>query len=289
MSRTIDHVTFAGTDLDALREAFERAGFEPEYGGVHSNGITHMSLVGFADQSYVELISKTAEGADETSPWWDEQIDDDAGATAWAVPSDAIHEETERIAAGGLPTDGPEQFHRERPDGDRVEWELTRVGEGPQGSTYPMLIMDQTPLERRVSVTADAETTGLAGLRTVVLGTTTETSDEYVEGFETLFDTDQSGAIEHRSFGARITHFDDAPVGVATPLDEGTWLADRVESHGTLPCAYLLDVADRDVALDRFEVAETTDWTGDAVHWLDVSVGGKIGVYDGAYTGRRRP
>jgi hypothetical protein len=281
MSRTIDHVTFAGTDLGPLRAAFEHVGFEPEYGGVHSNGITHMALVGFEDQSYVELISKTEESVDETSPWWDEQIDSGAGATAWAVPSEEIDEETERIAAGGLPVDGPKQFHRERPDGDRVEWELTRVGEGPQGSTYPMLIMDHTPLERRVTVTADAETTGLAGLQTAVLGTTSEKSDRYIEGFETVFDTDRSGTVEHPSFGARITHFDDAPVGVATPLDDDSWLADRVGTHGTLPCAHLLAPADRDVALERFDVAETTGWTGDVVHWFDISVGGKIGVLDG--------
>lgn len=280
MSRTIDHVTFAGTDLGALRTAFEQAGFEPEYGGVHSNGITHMALVGFEDQSYVELISKTEESIDETSPWWDEQIDGGAGATAWAVPSEEIDEETERIAAGGLPVDGPEQFHRERPDGDRVEWELTRVGEGPQGSTYPMLIMDHTPLERRVTVTADAETTGVAGLGTVVLGTTAEESERYVEGFETLFDTERSRTVEQPSFGARVTHFDDAPVGVATPLDGETWLADRIGTHGTLPCAYLLDPTDLDVTLDRFEVAETTGWADDAVHWFDVSVGGMIGVRD---------
>lgn len=280
MTRTIDHVTFAGSDLDALREAFERAGFQPEYGGVHSNEITHMALVGFEDRSYVELISKTEESAEKTSPWWDEQIDSDAGATAWAVPSDSIHKETERIAAGGLSVDGPEQYHRERPDGDLVEWELTRIGTGPQGSTYPMLIMDHTPLDRRVSVTADAETTGLAGLRSVVLGTTAGEADQYVEGFETLFDTDRSTTVERPSLGIRITFFEDVTAAVATPLDDDSWLADRVATHGTLPCAYLLDLADRERALDRFEIAESTDWVDGTVHWFDIPVGGKIGGFE---------
>lgn len=280
MSRLIDHVTFAGSDLNHLRDEFEGAGFEPEYGGVHSNGITHMALVGFEDRSYIELISKTDERGEETSPWWDDQIDNDAGATAWAVPSDAIAEDTERLDSGGLPVEGPEQFHRERPDGDLVEWELTRVGKGPQGGTYPMLIMDHTPLERRVSVTADDEQTGIAGLGTVILGSSTAQASEYINGFETFFDTDRSVTVERPSFGARITHFDDAPVGIASPLGDDGWLADRIERYGTLPCAYLLRLSDRDTALDRFEFADTTDWNGGDIHWFDISIGGKIGVFD---------
>lgn len=277
--RTIDHVSFAGTDLDVLRETFERAGFEPEYGGAHSNGITHMAAIGFEDRSYIELISKREGMAEKKSPWWNEQIETDAGAAAWAVPSNAIGEDVARLRTDGLPVDDPEPFHRERPNGERIEWELAGIGEGPLGTTYPMLIMDHTPVERRVNVTATTETTGLVGVRTVIVGTTAARSDALVDGFETVFDSRRSSTVEYPDLGVQITHFEEAPVGVAVPLEEQTWLGERVETHGTLPCAYLLDATSETVALDRFTISGTTEWTGGTVHWIDVSVGGKVGIF----------
>lgn len=276
MTRTIDHVTFAGRDLEAMRAAFEAAGFEPVYGGTHSNGITHMYLVGFDDRSYVELISKNDPEA--TAPWWDEQIDADAGAAAWAVPSADIAADSQRLADAGFEVDGPEAFSRDRPDGGVVEWELTAVGSGEQGTTYPMLIMDHTPLDRRVDVTAPAAETGLAGLATTVVGT--DSFGSTVRGFERYFDVERAADVEQPGFGARVVRFDDAPVAVAEPLDDDSWLADRIDSLGTLPCAYLLEPADLEAALDRFAVGESTDWNGDAAHWFDVDIGGRLGVLE---------
>lgn len=61
MDRPIDHVVFAERDLDALEEIFSAAGFETSYGGKHSNGVTHMSLVGCGNRSYIELIFDSGE------------------------------------------------------------------------------------------------------------------------------------------------------------------------------------------------------------------------------------
>ena len=58
----VDHVTIAGSSLPALEEAFTKAGLRPEYGGPHSNGVTHMALLGFDDGSYIELISTLKAG-----------------------------------------------------------------------------------------------------------------------------------------------------------------------------------------------------------------------------------
>ena len=59
MTLTTDHVPIARSDLDAATEEFTRVGLEPEYGGTHADGTTHMAVVGFDDGSYLELISGT--------------------------------------------------------------------------------------------------------------------------------------------------------------------------------------------------------------------------------------
>ena len=69
MPLKIDHVTLAGSDLKALEQVFALAGLATDYGGPHSNGITHMSLLGFDDGSYIELISTLEPG--QAAPWWD--------------------------------------------------------------------------------------------------------------------------------------------------------------------------------------------------------------------------
>jgi hypothetical protein len=93
---TIDHAVIAHSDIEWLAEAFEAAGLTTQYGGVHSNGITHNYTVGFDDGSYIELVS-TLE-SEQTSPWWNDAIQGDAGPCAWALPVKDIETETERIA-----------------------------------------------------------------------------------------------------------------------------------------------------------------------------------------------
>ncbi|MDZ7745908.1 MAG: VOC family protein [Halobacteriales archaeon] len=68
MNLTIDHVTIAGTDLEQLQTAAMEVGLPTEYGGQHSNEVTHMAVTGFPDGSYIEYISAFDEEA--ISPWW---------------------------------------------------------------------------------------------------------------------------------------------------------------------------------------------------------------------------
>ena len=83
MTPLIDHVTIAGADLAALQQGFTNAGLTPDYGGVHSNGVTHMAALGFDDGSYLELISTVEPGKE--SPWWPKQIAADGGPCAWCA------------------------------------------------------------------------------------------------------------------------------------------------------------------------------------------------------------
>ena len=79
----IDHATLAARELEPLSDLFRRLGLDPVYGGTHSNGITHMAVLGFPDGSYLELISTLQPG--QPSPWWEQAIHTSAGPCAWAV------------------------------------------------------------------------------------------------------------------------------------------------------------------------------------------------------------
>src|SRR5437667_9181970 len=115
MDLKIDHFTIAGRDLAQLDQLFSNLGMTTDYGGLHSNGITHMSLLGFDDGSYIELISTLETG--KKSPLWNGHISNNGGPCAWAVEVDDIHAEAARIASLGLPVKGPLYYNRKRPDG----------------------------------------------------------------------------------------------------------------------------------------------------------------------------
>ena len=57
MAFQIDRVVFAWAHLEALAGAFASVGLTTDYGGIHTNGATHMATLGFGDGSYLELIS----------------------------------------------------------------------------------------------------------------------------------------------------------------------------------------------------------------------------------------
>ncbi|HKK08637.1 MAG TPA: VOC family protein, partial [Gemmatimonadota bacterium] len=77
----VDHVTWAETDLDALRSRMDGVGLPSAYGGPHSNGVTHMAVVAFPDGSYVELLAPRE--PNRRSPVWERAVRAEAGPAAW--------------------------------------------------------------------------------------------------------------------------------------------------------------------------------------------------------------
>ncbi len=53
----INRVTIAGPELSPMEQSFANLGLATDYGGPHSNGVTHMAWLGFVGGSYIELIS----------------------------------------------------------------------------------------------------------------------------------------------------------------------------------------------------------------------------------------
>ena len=235
----IDHVTIAGSDLDRLEAAFESVGIDPEYGGSHDEMPTHMSIVGFDDTTYIELIAKDEVG---TAPLWNDAIESNAGPCAWAARSSDIARDASRLDAAGVPVDGPDDYSRERPDGQLCRWKLAFLGAGEPGSVLPFLIEDETPLERRVQPTPSAAAAGFVGIDSVVIAVgDLETS---VSTFRTAFEgaDPTSRSVSSGPFAGSVASFPDLPVHLVEPTAGGA-LSERLDTIGDSPCAFVLEAS----------------------------------------------
>lgn len=272
---TIDHVTIAGRNLAALESAFGLLGLGAVYGGAHSNGITHMSVLGFDDGSYIELIS--TRDKEEKSPLWEDCISGDAGICAWAVEADDVPAEASRLAARGIQVKGPVYMNRRRPDGKTAEWDLAFIGAHEPGSKLPFIIKDRTPRELRVEPTKTVSGTELTGIGKIILGVTDIGAS--MESFRRFYDLPEPEITDDEYFGAKMAGFKDAPVILASPLGSEGWLPERLNRFGELPCGFLIRTVDFEKTISRFKVAELTDLFGHRVAWLSMNGfhGTKIG------------
>lgn len=279
MDLWLDHVTVAGDQLEELERSFAEAGLHPDYGGVHSNDITHMSQIGFDDGSYVELISTLEYGV--RAPWWDEHIRRNAGPCAWALGIDDIRAAATDLAERGVPVIGPESYSREREDGTVVEFELAFLGGGEPGTELPFLITDRTPRRRRITASDSVASGPLTGVEEVILGV--PDVDSTIDRFRHAFDVRQPEQESHPEFGAVITDVSELPVSLAMPVGE-TWLADRVHRLDVCPCAYLLGTDDLDAAVDEYDLSREEPWFGRRTAWFDdnhaILPDGQLGVIE---------
>jgi hypothetical protein len=265
MSLRIDHVTIAGSDLAVLENAFANVGLKTDYGGPHSNGITHMALLGFDDGSYIELISTLKPG--QPAPWWDKHIVGDGGPCAWAVAVDDIATEAARIADFGIPVKGPAYFNRQRPDGVLVEWDLAFLGDQPAGATLPFLIQDRTPREWRVLPSASVTGTELTGIAMVILGV--ENLDRAVSLFRRVYNLPATKTEVNTDWDVRLAHFPGSPITLAAPLEENDWLSQRLARFGESPCAYLIGTSNLETAFRHLPLNKPVAWFSRQVTWLD--------------------
>jgi hypothetical protein len=261
----VDHVTIAGPALAPLCDAFAAVGLAPDYGGPHSNGATHMALVGFDDGSYIELISTLERGAQ--APWWGALIAAGAGPAAWAVEADDVAAEVARLTAAGIDTTPPRHMTRTRPDGTLVEWDLAHVGGGEPGTSLPFIIRDRTPRSHRVRPSASVAGTELTGVAAVVVAVADLAAG--VERYRRAYGWPEPSVAESSRFGARLAHVADTPVFLATPLEQEGWLAARIARFGDAPCAVLLRSADEEASARRFALSDAEGWFRRRVRWLE--------------------
>jgi hypothetical protein len=269
MKLRVDHVTVCGSELDAMRAAFGDVGLTTHYGGPHANGATHMALRGFDDGSYIELIAPIAKsgGASGMMGGWAAWMNGDAGTGAWAVESTDIHQEVKRLETAGIDVRGPEPGSRVRPDGIALLWKTAMVGSGAAGAVLPFLIQDITPRELRLTRSSEKDASGLTGVGAVVLGVweVAETAALFCSayGWGVLLKE------KHGDFGATVSHFAGTPVMLAAPIEENSWLRERLQRFGECPAAFLLGTDDFARAKERFALTHEATWFGRKVAWFD--------------------
>ena len=260
----LDHVSICGSNLDALRQSFTDIGMTPDFGGPHGNGITQMALIGFDDQSYVELIAPVKAGITEGSDWA-KFMAADAGACAWAVGTNVLLEYADRLKKNGIFVSDPKRGSRKRGDGMNIEWTTAQVGPGTTGSLLPFMIEDQTPRPWRVQTSESVKGAPVIGVENVVLGVSD--LNMAIALFRKAYGWSEPLTEEQKDFG-KLAYFPGEPVILADPSGKG-WLADRIAKYGPGPVAYLLGTRDFTAAQKKYKLSGNKVWFGQRVGWFD--------------------
>lgn len=271
----LDHVSICGSNLDTLRQAFTDIGMTPDFGGPHGNGITQMAIVGFDDASYIELIAPIKPAATAGSNWA-KFMSEDAVTCAWAVGTNVLLQEVDRLKKAGIAARAPERGSRKRPDGMSIEWMTADVGSGTPGSTLPFIIEDQTPRAWRVQTSASVQGAPVGGVENVVLGV--NNLDASIALFRKAYGWAEPLTETQKDFG-KLAYFPGEPVILAAPSGGG-WLSERLGKYGETPVAYLLSTRDFAAASKKYKLSGTKAWFGQKVAWFDAGKlkGVRLGV-----------
>jgi hypothetical protein len=255
-----------------MQRAFAALGLTTEYGGVHSHGRTHMTLLGFADGSYLELIAPVG---GQRPPVWPEHMRDDGGLCAWAIRGEDLGAEAARLRDRQLTVTGPVYYNRRRSDGVLAEWDAVFVGDPVRpGATLPFLIQDRTPRSWRVApspglAATAAEAGRLSGVDTVILGVRDLAA--VTARFRDVFGWSEPGVSGDPVLQAQVATFERAPVALATPAAASGWLADRLARFGDGPSAILIGTDDPAAAGGRFPTGGETCVGARSIRWIDAA------------------
>ena len=260
----VDHVTIAGSSLDAMEKQLASTGLKVEAGGAHANHATQMALASFPDGSYLELMAPQEhfDPAELAKHPWARFIDGNAGPCAWAVRPKDFDAEAARIRTAGLPiTIVP--GGRERPDGVKLRWERAVVGNEGDGAFYPFLIRDITSRDKRAFLSGKPANKDYTGILRVVIAVSK--LSEAVDKFRLAYNVGKPLKQVDPVFGAEIAWFADTPVVLAAPLGASSHVAQRIRHFGEGPCAVVL--ATKKSSKDNF--ATHSLWLGRNVEWYD--------------------
>jgi catechol 2,3-dioxygenase-like lactoylglutathione lyase family enzyme len=142
----IDHLVVAVVDLDAAAGSVEGTlGLRVSSGGPHERLGTENRLIWLGD-AYVELI--TVVDPDLAARSWIgaptlRALEGGGGLVTFALASDGVDRELERLRAHGARLDGPVPGERRRPDGRVVRWSLAIPA--PLGPDEPPFLIEHDP------------------------------------------------------------------------------------------------------------------------------------------------
>ena len=261
----IDRVVFAWAHLEALAGAFASVGLTTDYGGIHTNGATHMATLGFTDGSYLELISVRQPG--QQAPVWQHHIATNGGLCAWSVSVGDVHKISDRLRVLGMPVDGPRSSSRRRPDGETIEAEIAFVGAEGMGSLHPFMITDRTPRETRVRPSSSVNGSGLAGLDSVVLAAP-DVEAAAIE-FQRVYGAGEPVDIDTDAFPGRTVQLHGEPVAITSPASADDWVARRIRAYGPTPCACLVRSTNMVASHERLPLTKPARFGEHEVAWIE--------------------
>jgi len=271
----LDHASICGSNLDTLRQAFSDAGLMPDFGGAHGNGVTQMAAIGFEDGTYLDLIAPVKPGESAGSDWA-KFMTGDAEPCAWAVGTNVLLQEVDRLKKAGIAVTTPQGGSRKRPDGMSVEWTTASVGSGTMGSVLPFIIEDQTPRAWRVQTSASVQGAPLGGVENVVVAV--NNLDASIALFRKAYGW-MDPVMETQKDWGKMAYFPGEPVILVAPPNGG-WLTDRLAKFGEGPVAILLNTRDFQAAVKKYKLSGTKTWFGQKVAWFDAGKlkGARVGV-----------
>lgn len=162
----IDHIVIAVDSLERAIATYRRLGFTVVEGGRHPYG-SYNALIGFADGSYIELLSFYEDSP--AHPWWALLHQRGGGLIDFCLATDDIRGDLDALRAQGVDCGDLSEGGRARPDGYQVRWINNKVGGDWQG-LIPFLIEDVTPREERLP-TEREHSNGATGIDSIALAT----------------------------------------------------------------------------------------------------------------------
>ena len=269
----LDHVSICGSNLDTLRQMFTDAGLAPDFGGPHGNGVTHMAAIGFDDGTYIELIAPMKAGETAGTPWA-KFMAEEANTCAWAVGTNVLLQEVDRLKKDGIAVTEPAKGSRKRPDGMSIEWTVADVGSTTPGAVLPFIIEDQTPRQWRVLNSASVQGAPVSGVENVVIAVTN--LDASIALFRKAYGWADPITENQKDWG-KMAYFPGEPVILVSGAG---WISERIAKFGESPVAYLLAGRDFPAAVKKYKLSGNKTWFGQKVSWFDVAKlkGVRLGV-----------
>ena len=221
-----------------------------------------MALVGFDDDSYLELIAPVKPGVTEGSDWA-AYMSGDATSCAWAVGTNVLLQEVDRLKKAGVPVTDPKRGSRKRPDHMSIEWTTAAIGPGTPGSMLPFMIEDQTPRAWRVQPSASVKGAPVSGVENVVIGVSN--LDATIALFRKAFGWSEPLTEAQKDFG-KLAYFPGEPVILASG---GPVVSERIGKYGEGPVAFLIGTKDFAAASKKYRLGGTKTWFAQKVGWFD--------------------
>jgi hypothetical protein len=151
-----DHFIILTSNLEAAMQTYRRLGFGVRPGGEHPAMGSRNALIAIADGTYIELVGFKDTALAVKSYWRAgvERLRIGEGFGGYVLASNDLAADVAQIKRRALVYDEPKPGSRVRPDGQRVEWQMSMFNGSPIG-LLPFLIQDVTPHILRIEPPTD--------------------------------------------------------------------------------------------------------------------------------------